>query len=69
VKSALYDLFMRELDLEQGELIQVLFKEDGFWWFGRLANGSEGYFPSACVELLQVRTHLQVITWLWVRTM
>ncbi|XP_035988897.1 jouberin-like [Fundulus heteroclitus] len=43
----------KELDLEQGELIQVLFKEDGFWWFGRLANGSEGYFPSACVELLQ----------------
>ncbi|XP_047223084.1 jouberin isoform X2 [Girardinichthys multiradiatus] len=43
----------KELDLEQGDLIQVLFKDDESWWFGRLANGDEGYFPSSCVELLQ----------------
>uniref|UniRef100_A0A8C4EPT3 SH3 domain-containing protein n=1 Tax=Dicentrarchus labrax TaxID=13489 RepID=A0A8C4EPT3_DICLA len=44
----------KELDLNQGDLIQVLFKEDETWWFGRLTNGSEGYFPAACVEPLQV---------------
>ncbi|XP_026005167.1 uncharacterized protein LOC113010341 isoform X2 [Astatotilapia calliptera] len=33
--------------------IQVQFKEDEAWWFGRLKNGDEGYFPAACVELLQ----------------
>ncbi|XP_078791816.1 uncharacterized protein LOC144986924 [Oryzias latipes] len=43
----------KELDLNQGDLIQVLFKEDETWWFGRLMNGDEGYFPVACVELLQ----------------
>ncbi|CAK6979651.1 uncharacterized protein si:dkey-97a13.12 isoform X2 [Scomber scombrus] len=43
----------RELDLNQGDLIQVLYKEDKSWWFGRLTNGNKGYFPSACVELVQ----------------
>ncbi|XP_038134333.1 jouberin isoform X2 [Cyprinodon tularosa] len=43
----------KELDLEPGDVIQVLFKEDESWWFGRQADGQEGYFPSACVELLQ----------------
>ncbi|XP_041847815.1 jouberin isoform X1 [Melanotaenia boesemani] len=43
----------KELDLDQGDLIQVLFKEDEAWWFGRLMNGDEGYFPVACVESLQ----------------
>ncbi|CAL8323039.1 unnamed protein product [Arctogadus glacialis] len=38
-----------ELDLSQGDVIQVLVKEDKTWWFGRLPNGNEGYFPSACV--------------------
>lgn len=42
----------KELDLEQGELVQVLFKEDQSWWFGRLTNGHEGFFPAACVEPL-----------------
>lgn len=42
----------KELDLTHGDLIQVLFKEDETWWFGRLANGNEGYFPAACVEPL-----------------
>lgn len=40
----------KELDLEQGELVQVLFKEDQSWWFGRLTNGHEGFFPAACVQ-------------------
>lgn len=44
----------KELDLNKGDLIQVLFKEDETWWFGRLKNGSEGYFPTASVEPLQV---------------
>lgn len=43
----------KELDLNQGDLVQVLFKEDEAWWFGRLTNGNEGYFPAACVEPLQ----------------
>lgn len=43
----------KELDLNQGDLVQVLFKEDEVWWFGRLQNGHEGYFPAACVEPLQ----------------
>lgn len=42
----------KELDLEQGELVQVLLKEDQNWWFGRLTNGHEGFFPAACVEPL-----------------
>ncbi|XP_071348391.1 uncharacterized protein [Trachinotus anak] len=45
----------KELDLNQGDLIQVLFKEDEAWWFGRLSNGDEGYFPVAFVEPLQGR--------------
>ncbi|XP_038573130.1 jouberin [Micropterus salmoides] len=43
----------KELDLNQGDLIQVLCKEDDSWWFGRLTDGNEGYFPAACVEPLQ----------------
>lgn len=46
----------KELDLNQGDLIQVLFKEDETWWFGRLTNGNEGYFPAACVEPLTCPT-------------
>ncbi|XP_033505753.1 uncharacterized protein LOC117271583 [Epinephelus lanceolatus] len=45
--------WQRELDLNQGDLILVLFKEDETWWFGRLTNGSEGFFPAACVQPLQ----------------
>lgn len=44
----------KELALNQGDVIQVLFKVDEAWWFGRLLNGEEGYFPAACVEPLQV---------------
>ncbi|KAL6103681.1 uncharacterized protein ACO6RY_13579 [Pungitius sinensis] len=45
--------WQKELDLNQGDLIQVLFKEDEAWWFGRRSDGKEGYFPAACVEPLQ----------------
>ncbi|XP_034468800.1 uncharacterized protein si:dkey-97a13.12 isoform X2 [Hippoglossus hippoglossus] len=40
----------KELDLNPGDRIQVLFKKDEDWWFGRLSNEHEGYFPVSCVE-------------------
>lgn len=40
----------KELDLTPGDLVQVVFQEDGTWWFGRLPDGRDGYFPSACVQ-------------------
>ncbi|XP_054870782.1 nostrin-like [Amphiprion ocellaris] len=43
----------KELDLNRGDLVQVLFKEDEAWWFGRLPTGHQGYFPATCVEPLQ----------------
>ncbi|KAK6492063.1 vexin-like [Huso huso] len=36
-----------ELVLCQGDVIHVLYKDDEVWWFGRLKNGQQGYFPSA----------------------
>ncbi|KAG7999737.1 Jouberin [Nibea albiflora] len=45
----------KELDLKKGDLVRVLFKEDETWWFGRLTDGNEGYFPVTCVEPLQVK--------------
>ena len=38
-----------ELELHHGNVIQVLFREDQSWWFGRLQNGNEGYFPATFV--------------------
>ncbi|XP_029930020.1 uncharacterized protein LOC115374962 [Myripristis murdjan] len=38
-----------ELALSRGDEVQVVFKDDQSWWFGRLANGDQGYFPAACV--------------------
>ncbi|KAM8849205.1 uncharacterized protein AB9W97_021016 isoform 1-T1 [Spinachia spinachia] len=46
--------WQKELDLNQGDLVQVLFKEDQAWCFGQRSDGNEGYFPAACVEPLQV---------------
>ncbi|XP_069367598.1 uncharacterized protein [Paralichthys olivaceus] len=43
----------KELDLNPGDRIQVLFKKDDDWWFGRLSNEHRGYFPVSCVEPLQ----------------
>ncbi|KAM8849206.1 jouberin isoform 2-T2 [Spinachia spinachia] len=45
--------WQKELDLNQGDLVQVLFKEDQAWCFGQRSDGNEGYFPAACVEPLQ----------------
>ncbi|XP_014354403.1 uncharacterized protein LOC102361325 [Latimeria chalumnae] len=33
----------------QGDVIQVLFKDDEVWWFGRQQNGQQGYFPASYV--------------------
>ncbi|XP_039670699.1 jouberin-like [Perca fluviatilis] len=53
--------WQRELDLDPGDLIQVLVQEDEAWWFGRLANGDEGYFlrmrPNAAGEAAHQRLH------------
>ncbi|XP_031164422.1 jouberin isoform X2 [Sander lucioperca] len=54
--------WQRELDLDPGDLIQVLVQEDEAWWFGRLANGHEGYFPAACVQTLQERRSCSAFT-------
>ncbi|MBN3309697.1 AHI1 protein, partial [Amia calva] len=35
-----------ELELCQGDVIHILHKDDELWWFGRLHNGEQGYFPS-----------------------
>lgn len=51
----------KELDLNRGDLIQVLFREDDTWWFGRLADGREGYFPAACVEPLAWSTDVSEV--------
>jgi hypothetical protein len=39
-----------ELTFGEGELITLLEENDSGWWRGRLANGSEGLFPSNFVE-------------------
>ncbi|XP_036398069.1 jouberin [Megalops cyprinoides] len=35
-----------ELTVRRGDIIQVLYKDNDNWWFGRLANGQQGYFPA-----------------------
>lgn len=39
-----------ELTFVEGESITLLEENDSGWWKGRLANGSEGLFPSNFVE-------------------
>ncbi|KAG7273480.1 hypothetical protein CRUP_015856 [Coryphaenoides rupestris] len=36
-----------EMDLNHGDTVQVLSREDPLRWFGRLPDGTEGYFPSS----------------------
>uniref|UniRef100_A0A4W3K5P9 Jouberin n=1 Tax=Callorhinchus milii TaxID=7868 RepID=A0A4W3K5P9_CALMI len=46
---ALYDYTAHrsdELTLQRYDIIQVLYKDNENWWFGRLANGQQGYFPA-----------------------
>ncbi|XP_074516340.1 jouberin [Sebastes fasciatus] len=38
-----------ELTTRRGDVIQVLYKDNDNWWFGRLANGQQGYFLAAYV--------------------
>uniref|UniRef100_A0A8C7DAA0 Abelson helper integration site 1 n=1 Tax=Oncorhynchus kisutch TaxID=8019 RepID=A0A8C7DAA0_ONCKI len=42
-----------ELTVQRGDVIHVLYKDNDNWWFGRLANGQQGYFPATYVELSQ----------------
>lgn len=44
-----------ELELSQGDVIQVLFKHEESRWYGRLQTGQQGYFPATHVtELIEV---------------
>uniref|UniRef100_A0A8C7CTN0 Jouberin n=1 Tax=Oncorhynchus kisutch TaxID=8019 RepID=A0A8C7CTN0_ONCKI len=38
-----------ELTVQRGDVIHVLYKDNDNWWFGRLANGQQGYFPATYV--------------------
>uniref|UniRef100_A0A8C7T2A8 Jouberin n=1 Tax=Oncorhynchus mykiss TaxID=8022 RepID=A0A8C7T2A8_ONCMY len=38
-----------ELTVQRGDVIYVLYKDNDNWWFGRLANGQQGYFPATYV--------------------
>uniref|UniRef100_A0A3Q3WQC7 SH3 domain-containing protein n=1 Tax=Mola mola TaxID=94237 RepID=A0A3Q3WQC7_MOLML len=49
---ALYDYKANrsdELTICRGDAIQVLYKDNDNWWFGRLANGQQGYFLASYV--------------------
>ncbi|XP_062253329.1 jouberin isoform X1 [Platichthys flesus] len=39
-----------ELTLRCGDVIHVLYKDNDNWWFGRLVNGQQGYFPVSYVS-------------------
>ncbi|XP_056145676.1 nostrin [Lampris incognitus] len=54
--KALYDFTSKqddELNLKEGDLLDIYQKEDSGWWFGIL-NGKTGHFPSTYVEELPV---------------
>ncbi|KAM6912221.1 jouberin [Xenentodon cancila] len=38
-----------ELTIRRGDAIQVLYKDNDTWWFGRLVNGLQGYFLASYV--------------------
>ncbi|XP_021176678.2 jouberin isoform X2 [Fundulus heteroclitus] len=38
-----------ELTIRRGDVIQVLYKDNDTWWFGRLLNGLQGYFLASYV--------------------
>ncbi|CAJ1074490.1 jouberin isoform X1 [Xyrichtys novacula] len=49
---ALYDYRANrsdELTIHRGDVIQVLYKDNDNWWFGRLVNGEQGYFLTSYV--------------------
>ncbi|XP_064183528.1 nostrin [Anguilla rostrata] len=52
--KALYDFSSDrddELNIKEGDLLDILEKEDSGWWYGTL-NGLKGHFPSTYVEEL-----------------
>ncbi|XP_048387522.1 jouberin isoform X2 [Stegostoma tigrinum] len=66
---ALYDYTANrsdELTIQRYDIIQVLYKDNASWWFGRLANGKQGYFPANYVanERIPEETeqHQQIIS-------
>ena len=47
-----FDFFfflLQELELEEGDIITIVGKEDDLWWCGNL-KGKIGMFPSSYVE-------------------
>ncbi|XP_028995151.1 jouberin isoform X2 [Betta splendens] len=38
-----------ELTMRRGDVIQVLYKDNDNWWFGRLLSGQQGYFLASYV--------------------
>ncbi|XP_069567712.1 jouberin isoform X1 [Brachyistius frenatus] len=38
-----------ELTMRRGDVIQVLYKDNDNWWFGRLVGGQQGYFLASYV--------------------
>ncbi|KAK2826549.1 hypothetical protein Q5P01_020763 [Channa striata] len=38
-----------ELTIRRGDVIQVLYKDNDNWWFGRLVDGQQGYFLASYV--------------------
>ncbi|XP_041044678.1 jouberin isoform X2 [Carcharodon carcharias] len=65
---ALYDYTANrsdELTIQRYDIIQVLYKDNASWWFGRLANGKQGYFPANYVanerRPEEIEPHQQVI--------
>ncbi|XP_062896500.1 jouberin isoform X1 [Mobula hypostoma] len=59
---ALYDYTAHrsdELTIQRYDIIQVLYKDNVNWWFGRLANGSQGYFPANYVANERIHEEIQ----------
>ncbi|XP_051880843.1 jouberin [Pristis pectinata] len=59
---ALYDYTAHrsdELTIQHYDIIQVLYKDNVNWWFGRLANGTQGYFPANYVANERIREEIQ----------
>ncbi|XP_067840929.1 jouberin isoform X2 [Heptranchias perlo] len=59
---ALYDYTAHrsdELTIQRYDIIQVLYKDNENWWFGRLANGKQGYFPANYVANERIHEEAQ----------
>ncbi|XP_078255883.1 jouberin isoform X2 [Rhinoraja longicauda] len=59
---ALYDYTAHrsdELTIQRYDMIQVLYKDNVNWWFGRLANGKQGYFPANYVANERIHEEIQ----------